>query len=128
SKNPGDNSIPSGNSILAGVLVRLGHLLKQNHFLVKAKGIFNELSHKAKESPHLFSSLIREYILFENGPKEIILTNGDESLKAFILKGLKPQEYFLTEKNESLPSLKGKPKSKNRKSNIPLLYECTDGV
>ncbi len=128
SKNAGDNSIPSGNSILAGVLVRLGHLLKQNHFLVKAKGIFNELSHKAKGSPHLFSSLIREYILFENGPKEIILTNGDESLKAFILKGLKPQEYFLTEKNESLPPLKGKSKNRNRKSNLPLLYECTDGV
>ena len=54
--------------------------------------------------------------------------NGNESLKRFILKGLKPQEYFLTEKNENIPSLKGKPKNRNRKSNSPLLYECTDGV
>tara|TARA_Y100001954_G_scaffold111015_1_gene120338 strand:- start:8970 stop:11072 length:2103 start_codon:yes stop_codon:yes gene_type:complete len=127
-KSIADNSIPSGNSILAGVLVRLGHLIKQNHFLVKAKSIFNELSYKSKESPHLFSSLIREHILFESGPKEVILMNGNESLKRFILKGLKPQEYFLTEKNENIPSLKGKPKNRNRKSNSPLLYECTDGV
>ncbi|MBG07260.1 MAG: hypothetical protein CME68_00740 [Halobacteriovoraceae bacterium] len=130
SKSIGDSSIPNGNSILAGVLIRLSHLLKQNHFLTTAKSIFNELSLKVKESPHLFSSLIREYILFENGPKEIILINGNDDLKSFILKGLKPQEYFLTEKNENIPALKGKSKnrSRNRKSNSPLLYECTDGV
>lgn len=127
-KSTGDNSVPNGNSILAGVFIRLGHILKQNHYLIKAKNIFNDLSHKAKESPHLFSSLVREYILFENGPKEVILINGSEKLKSFILMGLKPQEYFLTEKNENIPSLKGKSKSRNRKSNTPLLYECTDGV
>ncbi|MEE2743325.1 MAG: thioredoxin domain-containing protein [Bdellovibrionota bacterium] len=125
SKNPYDNSVPGGNGQLAGVLTRLGHLLRRSDYLKKAKAIFQEFSSPIVQSPHGLPALIREYSLFDNGPIEVILINGDEELKILILQGLKPQEYFLTEQDANLPSLKDKISDEK---NEPILYLCSQGI
>jgi hypothetical protein len=125
SKNHFDESIPSGNAQLAGVLIRLGHLYRSPYYLNMAKNIFQSFSSLILQSPLGFPALIREYQLFETGPEEVILINGDDSLKKIILRGLKPQEYFLTEDDHELPPLKNK---RLDKKNVPSLYLCSQGI
>lgn len=125
SKNQFDESLPSGNAQLAGVLIRLGHLFRDPYYLNKAKGIFKSFSSLILQSPLGFPALIREYRLFEAGPEEVILINGDEALKKVILRGLKPQEYFLTENDHKLPPLKNKILDQDKG---PSLYLCSHGI
>ncbi len=76
SKNPMDQSIPSGNSIMILSLLRLSEMTGNRHYLMMAEEAFQSFASGLQKIPAAYTQMIGALDFMQSLPKEIVLTGS----------------------------------------------------